>query len=383
MSASYQRAWVLYFELKRYDLAERELRGALVDRPDDALAHSLLCLCLTQRQQYKEAAAEVGEAVRLAPNLAFAHYARARLLGARNQLPAARTAINEAIRLDPAQSDYYSWLAAFLYDSGHWRAALNAADQGLQLNPVHVSCANLRALALAKLGHRREATATSQAALARDPVNAISHAIQATTLMRQAEFGQARAHYMEALRLDALCEWGHRGRHYARIGCYLMFLPQTIGRGVLRVLRWRFAALGGASDKAAAWAGAIVLVALNAAATGVVSRNLELPLSTLGFGLAALLLAWLATRLHYWVAAFFGALSFFPAAMWCMGILTASDLTADSRPHDTLERPLAYALAGVAIAGVLAFFIGLIQAGYLADLSLPRRKPERPPTDKP
>ena len=67
MSASYQRAWVLYFELKRYDLAEQELRGVLVDKPGDALAHSLLSLCLIHRQQYQEASGEVKEAMRFVP----------------------------------------------------------------------------------------------------------------------------------------------------------------------------------------------------------------------------------------------------------------------------------------------------------------------------
>src|SRR5437899_12964546 len=118
MSASYQRAWVLYYQLKRYEMAELELRGVLVDHPDDPYAHALLSLALTQRKQFQEAANEARAAIRIAPNMAFAHYAQARLLGARNRLSAALTAISEAIRLDPLQADYFSWLSAFRYHPG-------------------------------------------------------------------------------------------------------------------------------------------------------------------------------------------------------------------------------------------------------------------------
>jgi tetratricopeptide (TPR) repeat protein len=382
MSASYQRAWVLYFELKRYDLAERELRGVLVDRPEEALAHALLSLCLTQRQHYQDAAAEAKEALRLAPNLAFAHYVRARLLGARNQLSAARAEINEAIRLDPVQADYFSWLAAFLYDSGHWRDALSVAEKGLELDPLHVSCTNLRALSLAKLGRREEAKATSRAALARDPVNAISHAIQATTLMRQVEYGQARAHFLEALRLDPLCEWAHRGRFFARWGYLLTFVPRMIGRWVRALLHSVMPSLGEPSDKSAAFVGGIVLVAANAGAISLVDRTGEVSSISLGLGLAALLLAWLASRFRGLIAGLLWALSIVSVVPWFLGIVVAAEVARWPTPRAWLWNQVAWALSGAAMVSLFAFLLGTLQAGILADLSLPRRKPERPASGK-
>ena len=298
-------------------------------------------------------------------------------------LPAARAAINEAIRLDPMQADYFSWLAAFLYDSGQWKAALKAADQGLELNALHVSCANLRALSLAKLGRQAEAKATSLAALARDPVNAVSHAIQATTLMRQADYGQARANYMEALRLDPLCEWAHRGRVYARWGSLFTTAPRTIGRAVLELLRRPIPRLGGVSDKKAAWVGCIVFVALNAAATGLVDRNWVTGLYTMAYGLAALLLIGMGSLVRGFLTGVAWGLSFCIAVPFFVEILVVSELVHPTNPEARLLNQVAYVLSGVAVLGVLSFVFGIMQAGMLADLSLPRRKPEQPPASGP
>ena len=57
MGAHLARAQLL-LEQARYDLAEEELRQAIGEEPEPALAHALLALCLTARERFDEATRE-------------------------------------------------------------------------------------------------------------------------------------------------------------------------------------------------------------------------------------------------------------------------------------------------------------------------------------
>jgi Flp pilus assembly protein TadD len=67
----YTRAFTAY-ELRRYDLAEREVRSALVSNPNDADCHILLARTLIQLGRIEQARAAANAAVALNPKDSFA-----------------------------------------------------------------------------------------------------------------------------------------------------------------------------------------------------------------------------------------------------------------------------------------------------------------------
>ena len=105
MSAHFQRA-ALLMQQSRTELAEQELRLALAEDPNDARARGLLAVCLAEREAFREALAEAGQAVHLAPDDPFTYYTLAGVLYHSNRPQEAEQAIQEAIRLDPTDPDY-------------------------------------------------------------------------------------------------------------------------------------------------------------------------------------------------------------------------------------------------------------------------------------
>ena len=210
MNPHLERA-LLLFQQDRYDLAEAELRQALVGSPEDPYGHALLALCLAQREQFKEATAAAQHAVELAPAFSFAHYALARVYLLRNREAEALPVAQEAVRLDPQDPDYFALVAEIHLHERRWPAALAAAETGLQFDAEHVACANLRAVALVKLGRKAEAGQAIDAALARNPDNSLTHANQGWTLLERGEPRPALEHFRESLRLDPDNEWARRG----------------------------------------------------------------------------------------------------------------------------------------------------------------------------
>jgi tetratricopeptide (TPR) repeat protein len=210
MAEHFQRGLVL-FQQSRYDLAEKELRRALADEPENPLGHAFLSLCLSHRDQHNKATEEAEQAVSLAPDQAFPFYALAKAHYHADRPKPALKAIDEAIAIDPEDADYFAFKASLLFDQRNWSGALEAAEQGLTHDAEHVGCTNLRAMALVKLGRKKEAGTTIDAALARDPDNAVTHANQGWTLLEHGEPKRAMEHFREALRLDPELDWARIG----------------------------------------------------------------------------------------------------------------------------------------------------------------------------
>lgn len=231
MTAHLDRALVL-FQQGRLDLAEGELRQALLADPNHPMAHALLALCLLNRKEYEQATDEVERAIHLAPELPFAHYTLACVLQERNYLPQAELAIGEALRLDPTNPQFHATRAGIVFGQKRWQDALTAAEAGLRLDPEHIQCNNLRAMALVKLGRQQEAGLTIQTALARDPEDALSHANMGWTSLEQNDHKKALEHFGEALRLDPTQEWARAGLVEALQARYFIY------RIMLRYFLW-------------------------------------------------------------------------------------------------------------------------------------------------
>ena len=210
MSAHLQRA-ILLMEQHRTDLAEQELRLALVEDPNHAHAHALLALCLLRQEKFAPATEEAQQAIGLEPDAAFPQYALSVIMQVRNRFAEAKAAIDQAVQLEPDDADYWGQLAAIELTTGRWDAALAAADRGLQVDPEHVNCTNLRVQALTKLGRRTDADAAVEAALRRTPDDAFTHANRGWTLLEQGNPAKAMEHFREALRLNPEMDWARAG----------------------------------------------------------------------------------------------------------------------------------------------------------------------------
>lgn len=226
MSQSLERARIL-LEQNRYDLAEREVRRALADDPQEPLAHAWLALCLSERKQHPQALESARTAVGLGPDDAYFHWVLGRIYLSADDLRAAQMSAEEAVRIDPDDADHFALLGAVHATRRNFRDALDAAQMGLKLDPEHVQCANVRAIALTNLGRREEAGAAVRTALSRDPDNAVTHANMGYTCLHKGDYDGAFRHFREALRLEPDMEWARAGAVEAlkaRYAIYRLFL---------------------------------------------------------------------------------------------------------------------------------------------------------------
>jgi tetratricopeptide (TPR) repeat protein len=212
----------------RYDMAEVELRKALLDEPDDATMHACLAICLSQRGRFLDATEEAQTAIRLAPDDSFSFYALACAHISRERWKEAEAAIVEAIRLDPFDEDNFAVQARVLLEQEKWQAALDAAEQGLNIEPDHVTCLNSRALALRRLGREDPAGESLQAAMQHEPEDAYTHCNVGWGYLEARDYEKAVVHFREALRLEPELDSAREGMLAvlrAKNWFYRMMLP--------------------------------------------------------------------------------------------------------------------------------------------------------------
>ncbi len=196
----------------RYEMAERELREAASQNPDDPLVHALLAIALTHQEGKRDAALYEGRmAVHLAPDFPYAHYVLAHVYSDQNKLREAEAAVREAIRLNADDADYYALLSSVTYQQSRWQDARTAAETALSLEADHVGAANLRAMTLVKLGLRDEAQNALVGALSHDPDNALTHANRGWATLERGNHAEAMGYFKEALRLEPENDWARQG----------------------------------------------------------------------------------------------------------------------------------------------------------------------------
>ena len=198
-------------EQNRYDLAEQELRAALIESPHDPMLHALLAVALTGQERKSEALDEARIAVSNGPDEGFCHYVLATVLHADDREKEARAAVEEALRFRSDDPDCWGLLASIHASKQRWSDVLDAAEHGLAIDAENERCVNLRAMALVYLNRRDEAGQAIDSALERDPHSAVTHANMGWTLMHQNNPAGAMEHFREALRIDPTLEWARRG----------------------------------------------------------------------------------------------------------------------------------------------------------------------------
>jgi tetratricopeptide (TPR) repeat protein len=202
---------LLLFQQSRYALAEQEVRRVLAERPNDAVAHALLGLCLVHQDKLDEAQREVEEAISREPDSAYSHHCRSLVMEHRKRFAEAEASAREAVRLEPLDADYRARLAAVLFQQERWRDAYNEAMAGLEHDPEHDGCNHLRTMALTKRGRQSDAVASVDALLARDPENAMAHTNKSWALLHQRKPREALEHFREALRIDPTFQYAQAG----------------------------------------------------------------------------------------------------------------------------------------------------------------------------
>jgi tetratricopeptide (TPR) repeat protein len=210
MSGALVRAQLL-FQHSRYAEAEKELRRALGDSPNEAAAHALLSFCLAEQDKLDEAQNEAEEAISLEPDWAYAHHCRSMVLEHRQRFAEAEASAREAVRLEPLDADYRARLAATLLSQRKWQPAFDAATEGLALDAEHQACNHLRSMALTKLGRQSEAVASTDELLARDADNPMAHTNKGWALLHQGKPREALEHFREALRIAPTYEYAQQG----------------------------------------------------------------------------------------------------------------------------------------------------------------------------
>jgi len=202
MSDQYERAQLLLAQ-RRYDLAERELRGILAEDPNDGGSLALLALCiLNDSERLTEATETAQRGVTVAPDESLNHYALAACYLRRNRNDEAEAAVQVSLALDPHDADAFAILARANFARQRYQDALDAADQGLAIDPEHGDSSNIRSITLERLGRATEAVAAATQRLKQDPQDPMAHAAHGYTLLNAGNYQAAQVAFREALRLD-------------------------------------------------------------------------------------------------------------------------------------------------------------------------------------
>ena len=217
MSVDHLQRAIDLMELKKFDLAAREIRQELSQNPENAEAHYYLALALWKLNKTKDALKPAKEAIRLNPEFAHAYCLLAQLYDEIGKFKEAKTLYLKTIHMMPDESSFYVWYAYHLYLCfpaqvpviyphtplwNEWNNAIKLLEQGLNLNPHHDGAYRIRAMWLGKIQRFSEAHQDLRKALEIDPNNPASHEILGDIYLAEFRSSQAFSAYREALRLN-------------------------------------------------------------------------------------------------------------------------------------------------------------------------------------
>lgn len=201
----------LLLSQQRYKEAEKELKQALSQQPDNPYAMALLAECYIETSRYSEALQLAQTAVGVEPEIPFLYYSLARAYFFNKKMNKSREAIQEGLQLRPNDADFFLLRANIEYYEEKWQAALDATENGLELDPENVNLVNMRAQCLVKLNRQEEAAETLDYALNRAPENSYAHANKGWVAIEKDKYEEAINHFKEALRLKPTNEYAKSG----------------------------------------------------------------------------------------------------------------------------------------------------------------------------
>ena len=200
--SDYTNNALFFLRMNKVGEAEKEVKKALSENPNDAYALALLASCKLSQKEIKEALSLAERAFSFAPDNSFVVYMLARAHYLNQDTDKARWAIQEGLKLAPDQSIFYSLLSQVEYYKENWALALEAAESGLEVDAENVDLINLRAQSLIKLNRKAEAAATMDYALHKAPEDSWSHSNRGWVSIERDQYDEAIEQFKEALRLD-------------------------------------------------------------------------------------------------------------------------------------------------------------------------------------
>jgi len=227
----------ILIEQGRYDFAEKEVKNALAQNPDDS--DGLFMLAIIYRNQNKFSLAEhaIQQSIRLEPDDDRLIFEYGRICLAKDDYPKAEQLIGQAISMDPYVADYHGLMGNIYLDKKDFELALKKAEEGLAVDPDSLICLNLRSMSLIKLDRKEEAFQTVEKALERDPDNAYTHTNFGWGELERGDHKKALEHFREALKLDPNYQYAQGGMIQAlkaRYWPYRLFLKYAFWVGNMK-----------------------------------------------------------------------------------------------------------------------------------------------------
>jgi len=196
-----QQAEIL-LETNRQAEAEKKIRQALSQNPEDPDALVVLVRCLLQQDKYAEALQPAQRAVSLRADDPHTLFVLGYAQMYNNQLKQARETVQAALKLAPDAAELYQLMAQLELVEERWELALYNVEKGLERDPENEALVNLRVIALVKLNRTAEAADTVGFALHKNPENTFAHASKGWVAVEKGDYAAAEKAFLEALRLD-------------------------------------------------------------------------------------------------------------------------------------------------------------------------------------
>ncbi len=189
-------------EIGRPADAERELRAAIADDPDDPETYVLIASALVALSRPGEALAAAQTAVSLDPEDPDGHFIAALAAAEAGDHVLAERSIRAALTLAPTWPSYVAAYAWLLAAQGRNEEAIEQARRAQELDPENAEAAAILASSLAQVGRHDEAREASRTALALDPGGDVIHSFAGFAALARGDRREAEARFREALRLD-------------------------------------------------------------------------------------------------------------------------------------------------------------------------------------
>jgi len=188
--------------MKRHEQAIQELNKVLTVEPSNYAALTLITACFIQINDEAKTDEYTQKLLATAPDEGLAYYYRAIYLNRIEKEIESETMIRKAIELEPWDADFFGFLSAIYIDRKKWETALEYANEGLNADPENTACLNYRTICLTKLNRKEELLSSIEETLSQNPEDAYTHANVGWSKLETRNFAEAKAHFMEALKIN-------------------------------------------------------------------------------------------------------------------------------------------------------------------------------------
>lgn len=230
MSSQIQRAQML-IQSDRSEQAIEVMNDYLAVHPNDSEGHIVLGWAYSNLDQTKKGLLCVERGIGLEPDDYYGHYMKGCLLAGIRKSKAAMACFDEALRLRPDDADIYAERARIHWYEDEWEKALAEADAGLGHGPRNLDCWIIKATALIRLERMTEAADAIRGAAAVNANHAEVQTVRGDYALHHGDLTAARAHYLDALRLDSSDALAREGYlETLRADRWLFYWPVLLGR---------------------------------------------------------------------------------------------------------------------------------------------------------